>query len=192
LEEAADRPVKTYSKGMRQRLGLAQAFLGDPKLLILDEPTVGLDPVATSEFYQMVDKLKTHGCAVILCTHVLPGIEAHIDRAMIMSEGRKLALGTLDQLREDACLPTEFSVQGLTQSEIKSLLNGHLANALWLDELAGKQRFTVDLSEKLPVMKKLLDQNQVQDLHIKQPSLETIYHHYLGHVRSVEQREGAL
>ena len=180
LEAAADRQVKTYSKGMRQRLGLAQAFLGEPKLLILDEPTVGLDPVATSEFYHMVDKLKTSGCAVILCTHVLPGIESHIDRAMILSAGKKLALGSLDELRHEAKLPTEFSVLGMSQPEIKSLLNGHLSDSLWLDEQAGKQRFTVAMKEKLPVMKKLLDQAHVEDIQVQQPSLETLYHYYIG------------
>lgn len=180
LEVAADRQVKTYSKGMRQRLGLAQAFLGEPKLLILDEPTVGLDPVATSEFYQMVDQLKTSGCAVILCTHVLPGIESHIDRAMIMSKGYKLALGTLDELRESAALPTEIAVDGMSQPDIKQLLNGHLAESVWAEELSGRQRFTVTRADKLAVMRKLLGQTQVQDLQVKQPSLETLYHHYIG------------
>ncbi len=80
LAHAANRKVKTYSKGMKQRLGLAQAMLTTPKLLLLDEPTVGLDPIATQDFYSMVDELKNQGCAVILCSHVLPGLEKHIDR----------------------------------------------------------------------------------------------------------------
>jgi Cu-processing system ATP-binding protein len=180
LAPAADRQVKTYSKGMRQRLGLAQAFLGSPKLLILDEPTVGLDPVATSEFYQMVDRLKTEGCAVILCSHVLPGIEGHIDRAMILSKGRKLALGSLDELRAEAALPTEIMVSGMAEADIKTLLNGQLAASQWLPQDAGRERFTITSDHKLAVMKRLLAQEQVQDLQLKQPSLEDLYHFYLS------------
>ena len=75
LTLASKRRVRTYSKGMRQRLGLAQALLGKPKLLLLDEPTVGLDPIATREFYQSIDQLKKEGCSVVLCSHVLPGVE---------------------------------------------------------------------------------------------------------------------
>ena len=80
---AMKRQVKTYSKGMRQRLGLAQAFIGEPKLLLLDEPTVGLDPIATRDFYKTVDQLKSNGSSVILCSHVLPGVEQHIDLSLI-------------------------------------------------------------------------------------------------------------
>src|SRR5690606_6403064 len=84
LAHAADRRVKTYSKGMRQRLGLAQALLGEPRLLLLDEPTVGLDPIATQDLYLLIDQLRQQGTSVILCSHVLPGVEAHINRAAIL------------------------------------------------------------------------------------------------------------
>ena len=88
LAHAADRRVKTYSRGMRQRLGLAQALLGEPRLLLLDEPTVGLDPIATQDLYQLIDRLRQRGTSIILCSHVLPGVEAHINRAAILAKGR--------------------------------------------------------------------------------------------------------
>ncbi|MDF5830259.1 ABC transporter ATP-binding protein [Pseudomonas aeruginosa] len=75
LGHAARRRLKTYSKGMRQRLGLAQALLGEPRLLLLDEPTVGLDPLATVELYQLLDRLRGQGTGIVLCSHVLPGVE---------------------------------------------------------------------------------------------------------------------
>ncbi|SCZ68488.1 ABC transporter ATP-binding protein, partial [Thiohalomonas denitrificans] len=112
LAHAADRRVKTYSKGMRQRLGLAQALLGQPKLLLLDEPTVGLDPLATREFYQRVDELRRQGTTVILCSHVLPGIEEHIDRAVILAEGKLRAAGSVAELRRQAELPLTIEVHG--------------------------------------------------------------------------------
>ncbi|MDF5979056.1 hypothetical protein P4114_17245 [Pseudomonas aeruginosa] len=70
---------------MRQRLGLAQALLGEPRLLLLDEPTVGLDPLATVELYQLLDRLRGQGTGIVLCSHALPGVETHIDRAASFS-----------------------------------------------------------------------------------------------------------
>src|SRR5690606_26545824 len=93
IAHAADGRVRTYSKGMRQRLGLAQAPLGHPRLLLLDEPTAGLDPTATREFYEMLDELRRQGTTVLLSSHILPGIERHIDRAAILGGGRLLAAG---------------------------------------------------------------------------------------------------
>jgi Cu-processing system ATP-binding protein len=187
LAPAADRAVKTYSKGMRQRLGLAQAFLGAPKLLILDEPTVGLDPVATQEFYLTVDRLKSGGCAVILCSHVLPGVEHHIDRAMILSKGRKLALGPLAELREAANLPIEVSVSGLTRADIENKMKGIITEPDWLqsssqDSSEGTlhHRFNSAPDNKLDILRNLASEENLQDLHIKLPSLEDLYRYYLS------------
>lgn len=191
LSSAADRAVKTYSKGMRQRLGLAQAFLGKPKLLILDEPTVGLDPVATRDFYQTVDRLKSGGCAVILCSHVLPGVEHHIDRAMILSQGRQLALGKLDELRAHADLPVEFSVSGLSRPQIESTLDYFNADSLWLEESGFDHRFSISASDKLRVMKKMLVIDQVKDLQVKPPTLEDLYRHYLSDPNSILAQNAA-
>ncbi|CAH0991527.1 putative ABC transporter ATP-binding protein NosF [Sinobacterium norvegicum] len=180
LTQACDRAVKTYSKGMRQRLGLAQAFLGEPKLLILDEPTVGLDPVATQDFYQTVDRLKSGGCAVILCSHILPGVEQHIDRAMILSKGYKLALGPLDELRSFAKLPIEISVSGMSRSEIEHKLSGVIDDTEWSGEASGEGlvRFTAQTEKKLDILKRLSTSEALQDLHIQLPSLEDLYRFY--------------
>jgi len=95
LGDAMDARTKTYSKGMRQRLGLAQALLGKPKLLMLDEPTVGLDPVATADLYRLLRKLRDEGTGIVLCSHVLPGVEPYIDRAAILTDGLLKAVGDL-------------------------------------------------------------------------------------------------
>ena len=182
LSHASDRAVKTYSKGMRQRLGLAQAFLGEPKLLILDEPTVGLDPVATQDFYLTVDRLKSGGCAVILCSHVLPGVEHHIDRAMILSKGRKLALGPLEELRKTANLPIEVSVSGLSRPEIEIKMTDLITESNWLPSTSQAEhynRFSISAEHKLDILKRLSSEQALQDLHIKLPSLEDLYRFYL-------------
>lgn len=99
LTAAAGERVKTYSKGMRQRLGLAQALLARPKLLLLDEPTVGLDPIATIELYRLIGQLRDEGASIIICSHVLPGVEPYIDKAVILARGHLEAVGNLQQLR---------------------------------------------------------------------------------------------
>ena len=203
LAPAADRAVKTYSKGMRQRLGLAQAFLGEPKLLILDEPTVGLDPVATQDFYLTVDRLKSGGCAVILCSHVLPGVESHIDRAMILSKGRKLALGPLDELRAAANLPIEISVTGLSRPDIEQRTNGLISESDWLNSVhamtsavhidsALSHRFNTSAEKKLTIIKNLSTDDNLQDLHIKLPSLEDLYRYYLTNFNQSAVKDSGL
>jgi len=172
LTAAMKRKVKTYSKGMRQRLGLAQAFLGEPKLLLLDEPTVGLDPIATKEFYQTVDALKSNGASIILCSHILPGVEQHIDRAMILSGGKQRAMGTLSQLREQASLPVTIHAQGLgTKLQDDPLLCQYRAN---------DSQLRVPESDKLAVLRKLLDYEQISDLHIEPANLDQLYQYYLN------------
>jgi Cu-processing system ATP-binding protein len=171
LSHAMHRQVKTYSKGMRQRLGLAQAFLGDPKLLLLDEPTVGLDPTATQEFYQSVDKLKRNGASIILCSHVLPGVEQHIDRAMILSNGQALTIGTLAQLRAQASLPVIIHTQGIT----KQLTTDPVLSPFVIQP----DLLSVAESNKMKIVKHVLSYAEVQDLHIEPASLDQLYQYYL-------------
>ncbi len=174
LSHAADRRVKTYSKGMRQRLGLAQALLNQPKLLILDEPTVGLDPVATRDLYNRIDILKQQGTTVILCSHVLAGIEEHIDRAVILAGGRILALGNLDELRHAAQLPMHIRVRGSLPEEGWMSRIGE--QGVSLERINGSQYlFTTPESEKIPLLRTLVKEPGVKDIEISEPSLEAIY-----------------
>ena len=92
LEAVADRPTGTLSKGYRQRVGLAQALLGDPKVLVLDEPTVGLDPVQTAEMRELLRTLG--GCTLLLSTHILSEAAALCGRIVILSRGRLVAEDT--------------------------------------------------------------------------------------------------
>lgn len=185
LKEAQNRTVKTYSKGMRQRLGLAQAFLGQPKLLLLDEPTVGLDPVATQDFYQSVDQLKSGGASIILCSHVLPGVEQHIDRAMILNKGQVVASGSLAQLRDQAKLPVTITTQGI---------NGALKETKQLAEfLLGNNQLLVPEAEKIDIIRQLMAFENITDISVESASLEKIYHHYLNHTQALNNsQEGML
>jgi Cu-processing system ATP-binding protein len=175
VAHAMKRQVKTYSKGMRQRLGLAQAFIGHPALLLLDEPTVGLDPLATADFYKTVDELKNQGTSVILCSHVLPGVEQHIDRAMILSSGKVLAMGTLEELRQAADLPITIKAQGLNGSlRADSQLVKYLLDKNKSDVLA------VPEQDKLAVLRQLLAYDSLKDVSVHTANLEQVYQYYLS------------
>jgi Cu-processing system ATP-binding protein len=172
LSAAAKQKVKTYSKGMRQRLGLAQALLGHPKLLILDEPTVGLDPIATTQLYQLINEVKDKGTSVIICSHVLPGVEPYIDKAIIMARGKIEALVNLYELREGAQLPVKMRVSGLVSPFTHEAL-------IQSDTLVkGWQSFTLPATKKMAVLQALLTYNP-KDIEIQPPSLEDLYCFYM-------------
>lgn len=177
LIHAAERRVKTYSKGMRQRLGLAQALLGAPRLLLLDEPTVGLDPIATQSLYQVIDGLRQQGTSIILCSHVLPGVERHIDRALILAGGKMQAIGDLASLRAEAGLPTLIRASGLNGAQhwqAKLAQAGHQATAQGDSDL----EVITHNGHKLPLLRELLGEG-LNDLEVHQPSLEDLYCYYM-------------
>ncbi|WP_136606083.1 ABC transporter ATP-binding protein [Paenibacillus dokdonensis] len=98
LDQRIHDKVRTYSLGMRQRLGIAQALLGRPKLLILDEPTNGLDPKGIKELRQFIRELAEGGLAVFVSSHLLSEIQLLCDRVAIISRGRVLAVGEVEEL----------------------------------------------------------------------------------------------
>ena len=110
LTHAADRAVREYSKGMRQRLGFAQALLGKPKVLFLDEPTTGLDPEAIRDFYATLRQLREQGVTMILSSHILAELQERVDRLAILSAGRVQAVGSVQALREGMALPLRMEV----------------------------------------------------------------------------------
>ncbi len=179
LAGAAHRRVKTYSKGMRQRLGLAQALLGAPRLLLLDEPTVGLDPIATQDLYRLLDRLRSQGTSIILCSHVLPGVEAHINRAAILTQGRLLALGSLRSLREEAGLPTLIRANGLKHAGPLQDSWNHAGHVTRRWGVEGLEVAAVNGS-KLGLLRQLLNDDEPADVEIDPPSLEDIYRYYMS------------
>jgi ABC-2 type transport system ATP-binding protein len=98
LEEAAEKVVSKYSKGMAQRIGFAQAMLHDPDLLILDEPTASLDPVGRKEFRDILLQLKQRGKTVFISSHILSEVESVCDRVAILQNGELKRVGTLQEL----------------------------------------------------------------------------------------------
>ena len=100
LEAVEHRPVGEFSKGMQRRVGLAQSLINDPQLLILDEPTSGMDPVGARQIKDVIEKLAARGKTILLCTHLLSDVEDLCDRVAIMFGGKVRAEGTCGELLE--------------------------------------------------------------------------------------------
>jgi ABC-2 type transport system ATP-binding protein len=98
LEHAAKRPIKSYSKGMQQRVGLAQSLINNPDLLILDEPTSGLDPLGRMKVREIIQRLKEQGKTVFFSSHELGEVETVCDRVAIVHQGELKAVGTVAEI----------------------------------------------------------------------------------------------
>ena len=131
MTEAADRRVGTYSKGMLQRIGLAQSLVHDPQLVILDEPTAGVDPLGSAAIAEIVRELKRRGKTILLSSHLLAQIEGLCDRVAILHRGKLVREGRVDDLVEEKDAES-LVVQGLSadgraavEAEIRAQ-GGHL------------------------------------------------------------------
>ncbi len=100
LEDVAKKKIKTYSGGMKQRLGIAQALLNNPQILILDEPTAGLDPKERVRFRNLIARLGEE-CIVILSTHIVSDVERIADRILMMNQGKLVFDGLREEIKED-------------------------------------------------------------------------------------------
>ena len=98
LSEAADRQIRKYSKGMQQRLGIAQALVGDPSFVVLDEPMSGLDPIGRKDVRDLILELKRRGKTVFFSTHILPDVESICDRVGVILGGRLRDVGRISDL----------------------------------------------------------------------------------------------
>ncbi|MGF0069550.1 ABC transporter ATP-binding protein [Candidatus Spyradosoma sp. SGI.093] len=123
MTAAASRRVKTYSKGMLQRIGVAQAIVHDPRLVILDEPTAGIDPIGSAEIGECILGMKRRGKTVLLCSHLLGQVENICDRIAIMDKGRLVVAGTLDAVltRRDRTTLTLSGAEGLSEADFAEL-----------------------------------------------------------------------
>lgn len=118
LDERIHEKVKNYSLGMKQRLGIAQALLGDPKLLILDEPTNGLDPAGIRELREFIHMLvKQHHISVFISSHLLSEIEMICDRVGIINKGKMVRVSTVKELVEEAAERVEWKVSPVSSAQ---------------------------------------------------------------------------
>lgn len=118
--KARKRKLREYSKGMARRIGLAQALINNPDLILLDEPTTGLDPIGTREMKDLILSLKAQGKTVVLCSHLLADVQDVCDRITILFRGKMQVLGEVNQLLQVQDM-TQVSAKGLTPGQIVEL-----------------------------------------------------------------------
>jgi ABC-2 type transport system ATP-binding protein len=135
LNWARRRQLKEYSKGMTRRIGLAQALINDPDLIILDEPTTGLDPIGTREMKDLILKLKQDGKTVLMCSHLLADVQDVCDRIAILHQGELKELGRVDSLLKVADV-TQIRASHLpdaAREEIQQVIARHGATTLAIE-----------------------------------------------------------
>ena len=129
LGHARDLRLRKFSKGMLQRIGLAQSLMGDPKLVILDEPMSGLDPIGRKQVRDLILSLRQAGKTVFFSTHILSDVELVCDRVAILMQGKLLDVGPLEQLLSPKLLSTEIILDGdPEESLVKRAQSVHVSN----------------------------------------------------------------
>lgn len=174
LADAADRRIGTYSKGMRQRLGLAQVQLGRPAVALLDEPTSGLDPISRQELYAIIDELAAQGTAVLIASHALTEVEARTDRIAILRQGRLVADDTLRNLSRRAGLPTRLRilVRGGQADRLAAETGGTRVNGASVE-------VTCAPDGKMEALRRFAAMSEfVEDIDMTPPGLEDLYRHF--------------
>ncbi|WP_222916712.1 ABC transporter ATP-binding protein [Natrinema sp. SYSU A 869] len=183
-----DRPAGGYSKGMAQRLGFGMALVGDPDLLILDEPSSGLDPTGMQEMREIIADEADRGTSVFFSSHILGEVEAVCDRIGIMNEGHLAATGTPDELQGELDLGAPITLEVETVPE-------HLE----LGQLAGVRSVSIDgttitatcadSSVKVDVVRHIADVTAVRDIISEDVSLEQLFNTYTNSERADEEAQ---
>ncbi len=185
LSEAASRPVKTYSGGMRRRIDLAASLVGRPRVLFLDEPTTGLDPQARSDVWEMIRRLVTEGVTVLLTTQYLEEADQLADEIAVIDHGKVIATGTPDELKARVggqvleVVPADLS----RLAEVRAVLASWTSGTPVQDPSA--RRVTVQLSKAnvLPGIVRQLDDGGIElaEFSLHKSSLDEVFLTLTGH-----------
>jgi Cu-processing system ATP-binding protein len=187
LAQAAGRAVRGYSRGMRQRLGLGVAILSEPELLVLDEPTGGLDQQGLTLLWTVLARWKEAGRTVLVTTHDLTLIERRADQLCVMREGLVQACGSPEELRRLVGLPVRVGLELAGGVAVGSLVAALRAAGLGepLVRPSGPDSHRLELaapSDRLLEVLRLVDRYEpsVRHLRVEEPGLDDVYEHILG------------
>ena len=195
LAFAANRPVKTYSGGMRRRLDLAGALVGETPVLFLDEPTTGLDPRSRTELWGVIRDLVAGGTTLLLTTQYLEEADRLADDIVVIDNGREIAHGTADELKSmvggERIEVTLMSTD--TIEHARSVLEQFAVGDLWTDERT--RTVVVPISGGPPVLTQALraldaGNVQIRDVGLRRPTLDDVFLSLTGHVAEQEERSG--
>ncbi len=187
LSEVAEKKVATFSRGMRQRLGLAEIVMKDARVAILDEPTNGLDPQASVELLDLIRSLKASGVSILLSSHLLDRVQSVCDRVALFNAGRIVLLGTVPELGRQV-LGGGYAVEVEAEAgEGLALRLGAIAGVRGVSE-TGHGRFRLSCDRDLrpeAAAAVVAAGGRLKELKLDQPSLETIYTRYFQNPEAV-------
>lgn len=182
--EDAERKVGQYSSGMKQRLALGMALVGNPEILILDEPSRGLDPHGMQMVRKIIEEEKQKGVTVFFSSHILSQVEAVSDRIGIIKNGRLLAVDTVEGLRSTAESSSQLTLELAEKPDLKTedLMEINGVTEIIFDKNFVRASFT-DPRAKINVIEKLTEtQHRIIDIESSRPSLEDLFTSYTGEV----------
>ena len=186
LTDAAKRPIKTYSGGMRRRLDLAASLIVKPKVLFLDEPTTGLDPRGRMEMWSVIDELVKGGVTLLLTTQYLEEADHLADSIAVIDTGKVIARGTADELKSEVGGERlEITVEAGQLVEATQLVERVTGVSPTVDEGIRKISAPVNNgSDSLIQVLRLLDESKIHplDIGLKRPSLDDVFISLTGHV----------
>ncbi|WP_407358677.1 ABC transporter ATP-binding protein [Microbacterium sp. LTA6] len=167
------RPVRTLSKGNKQKLGIVQAFMHEPELLVLDEPTSGLDPLVQREFLQLVREARGRGQTVLLSSHVLSEIQQTADAVAVLSAGRIVAEGDVASLRLGAIRRVRAGFAEVDADELRAELSRipHVAE-VEIQNTDGSVRLAATVEGDIDPFVKAIARHRIVDLAVEEPDLE--------------------
>jgi ABC-2 type transport system ATP-binding protein len=177
LSSRSKEPVKNFSGGMKRRLNIAIGLIHKPELLLLDEPTVGIDVQAKVSILEIMKNLRSEGTSVIFTTHQLSEVEETCSRIAIMDKGSILAEGTLKELIEIVGEKELVDIEGEFSTNRISDILSHEDYLEILSASDNNVHLAFENSDKIPAMMELLFKNgiKVRDLKIKSPNLEAVF-----------------
>jgi ABC-2 type transport system ATP-binding protein len=178
LDERADEPVETFSRGMKQRLHLARGLINDPPVLFLDEPTTGMDPVAARQFRSLIEDLRRDGRTVLLTTHDMAEAEALCDRVALINHGSLLAVEPPKVLSGWIAAFERIDVAGASPALLREL--GRLPGVTAVVVDGAGARISVDSRDATGAVLQQLVAGGVQTIRTSLPSLEEVYVHVFG------------
>lgn len=179
LRNVADRPVRVFSRGMRQRLGLADVLLKRPEVAILDEPTAGLDPEAAMEFLDLIRILKTQGMTVLLSSHLLHQVQVVCDRVGLFSRGRMVLEGTFESLA-DQILGGTYRIRVETGADgLRGVLSTVRGVRQVVEERPGLYRLEAQVDCRADVARQVVNAGgALLGLSLERPTLDEVYTRY--------------
>ncbi|HEX8539561.1 MAG TPA: ABC transporter ATP-binding protein [Cystobacter sp.] len=172
MTRAASLQIRRYSKGMVQRVALAQALVSKPSLLILDEPTSGLDPVGRRQIRDLILEERHRGTTVLFCTHIIPDVETLCDRVAVLVGGRRVREGSVSELVSSQATHMEMTVEGVPLERIQAL--GFALERV--QALEQRVILRVRDTDSQPLLKQLLELNgRITQLQPTRFSLEDLF-----------------